>query len=113
MITWVHVMNKYFTVLVFIFIILFTSPMWTLVHADDVNYCHDKASWKKWDELIKKHPHDMDIQMLHAVRIGFCKKIEDGSITFEMASEAFNHLHKTVLQRAHEKKEQWLKDKQL
>lgn len=106
-------MNRCLIFLVSIFIISLTSPMWTWAYADEVNYCHDKASWKEWDKLIKKHPHDMDIQMLHAVRIGFCKKIEDGSITFEMASEAFNHLHKTVLQRAQDQKEEWLKGKQL
>ena len=106
-------MNRNLIFLVSIFIISFTSPMWTWGYADEVNYCHDKESWKEWGELIKKHPHDMDIQMLHAVRIGFCKKIEDGSITFEAANKAFNRLHETVIKRAKETKEQWLKGKQL
>ena len=41
----------------------------------------------------------MDIQMLHAVRIGFCKKIENGTITFEVARDAFNRLHETVVKK--------------
>lgn len=106
-------MNRCLIFLVSIFIISFTISMWTWVYADEVNSCHDKESWKEWDQLIKKHPHDKDIQMLHAVRIGFCKKIEDGSITLEIANEAFNHLHKTVLQRAQEQQEQWLKGQSL
>lgn len=81
--------------------------------AEDVNYCQDKASWKKWDELIQKYPHDMDIQMLHAVRIGFCKKIEDGSVEFDIAQYAFNRLHDMVIKRAKTPNGQWLKDKQL
>lgn len=55
----------------------------------------------------------MDIQMLHAVRIGFCKKIEDGSISNEMAVDAFDHLHKTVIERAQKAKEQYKRNEQL
>ncbi len=68
---------------------------------------------KQWDALIEKYPGNMDIQMLHAVRIGLCKKIEDGSISFETASEAFNGLHETVYKRAIEERKQWLKDHRL
>jgi len=46
----------------------------------DKNNCHDKESWKDWDKLVEKYPHDMDTQMLHAVRIGFCKTINMGFI---------------------------------
>ena len=77
------------------------------------NYCHDKDAWKEWDELVAKHPHDMDVQMLHAVRIGFCKKIKDGSISNEMAVDAFDHLHKTVIERAQKAKEQHKRNEQL
>lgn len=102
-------MNRQLISLVLFLIISFTSPMWSWTYADEVNYCHDKESWKEWDELIKKHPHDVDIQMLHAVRIGFCKKIEDGSITFKAANKTFNRLHEMVIRRAKESREQWLK----
>lgn len=81
--------------------------------AEDKNFCHDKDSWKEWDELVLKYPHHMDIQMLHAVRIGFCKKIEDGTISFEMARDAFNRLHETVIKNAKEEQNQKLKNKQL
>lgn len=83
------------------------------VEAQDKNFCHDKKSWEEWNELIQKYPHDMDIQMLHAVRIGLCKKIEDGSISFEVARDAFNHLHETVFKKAKARKEQQIRNKQL
>lgn len=57
------------------------------------NYCHDEVSWADWDELVRKYPEDTSLQMLHALRIGFCKKIEDGTISFEKASMIFNKLH--------------------
>ena len=77
------------------------------------NYCKDKDSWKEWDVLVQKYPHSMDIQMLHAVRIGFCKKIDDGTISLETARDAFDQLHETVFKKAKEEQKQWLKNKQL
>ena len=77
------------------------------------SYCKDKESWKKWDELVQKYPHSMDIQMLHAVRIGLCKKIEDGTISFKAAGDAFNHLHETVYKKAKKEQNKWLENKQL
>jgi hypothetical protein len=97
------------TILFLLLMIVFTLP----VHAQKTNYCHDPESWKEWDELVEKYPHDMDIQMLHAVRIGICKKIEDGSISFETAGDAFNKLHETVYERSLEAQKQWLKDHRL
>jgi len=95
-------------ILIFLIVILCTFPAF----AQD-NYCKDKESWKEWDELVQKYPHSMDIQMLHAVRIGFCKKIEDGTISFKIAKDAFNHLHETVYKKTKKEQSQWLKNKQL
>ena len=95
-------------ILIFLIVILCTFPAFA-----QENYCKDKESWKEWTELVQKYPHNMDIQMLHAVRIGFCKKIEDGTITFEVASDAFNYLHETVYKKAKKEQNQWLKNKQL
>jgi hypothetical protein len=89
--------------------LLFTLP----AYAQETNYCHDPKSWEEWDALLEKYPGNMDIQMLHAVRIGLCKKIESGSISFETASDSFDLLHQTVYERALEVQQQWLKDHRL
>ena len=47
------------------------------------NHCKDQESWKEWDALIQKYPDDLDIQALHALRLGLCAKIERGEITIE------------------------------
>ena len=99
-------MKKILLILIFV---VFTTPAF----AQDENFCKDKESWKEWDTLVQKYPHSMDIQMLHAVRIGFCKKIEDGTISFEVAKDAFNHLHETVIKKAKNKQNQYLKNKKL
>ena len=62
------------------------------------NYCLDKESWKEWDDLAGKYPNDEDVQTLHALRLGLCFKIEQGSITFEQAREIFNRAHEMVYQ---------------
>jgi len=82
-------------------------------HAQDHNYCHDKKSWQEWDELIRKNYHDMDIQFLHAVRIGFCEKIEAGTIEFDTAREIFNALHEKVLEKAQKEKQRMLENSEL
>lgn len=96
-------------VFILILILLCTLP----VHAEETNYCHDPETWEEWNELVEKHPHNMDIQMLHAVRIGFCKKIEDGSIDFETARDVFNELHETVYERAKQERQQALEKQKL
>ncbi len=65
---------------------------------EQTNYCLDKESWKEWDELVQKYPNDDDIQILHALRIGLCTKIERGSITFEQANAIFNRANYMVIQ---------------
>ena len=68
------------------------------------NYCLDKKSWKEWDDLAGKYPDDKDVQTLHALRVGLCLKIKQGSITFEMAREIFNRAHEMVIQKT---KSEW------
>jgi hypothetical protein len=68
------------------------------------NYCHDQETWKEWDDLIRKYPNDRDLQALHALRIGLCIKIDQGSISFEDATDIFNMAHNSVIEKA--KKEQ-------
>jgi len=61
------------------------------------NYCKDPKSWKEWDALVKKYPTDMDIQFLHALRLGLCAKIERGDLTLNQAIEIFDRYHGAVI----------------
>lgn len=70
---------------------------------DNKNYCNDKQSWKEWSELVAKYPHDMELQTLHAIRIGLCKKIEEKTISFETAKKIFNQLHDSVIKNTETK----------
>lgn len=48
---------------------------------------------------FRTYPNDEDIQILHALRIGLCTKIERGSITFEQANDMFNRAHDMVIEK--------------
>ncbi len=83
------------------------------VYAQEPNYCHDKQSWEEWDALVLKYPNDQDVQILHAVRIGLCRKIEAGTISFDVARDAFNHMHKIVVEKAKQEEKRYLENRQL
>ena len=89
--------------------ILLSTPAF----AEDKNYCNDKESWKEWNELALKHPHDMSVQFLHAVRIGFCEKIENGTIELDIASGVFNKLREDLLRGLEEEGEQQKENSEL
>jgi hypothetical protein len=62
------------------------------------NYCHDVESWTEWNAMVKKYPDDIPLQMLHALRIGLCKKIEEKSITFEEANQLMNNMSDKLIE---------------
>ncbi|MDY6905548.1 MAG: hypothetical protein SWH61_12785 [Thermodesulfobacteriota bacterium] len=63
------------------------------------NYCQDPASWEKWEALCEKYPHDKNIQILHALRIGLCRKVEQGDLTVPQATDIFETARKSVIQQ--------------
>lgn len=63
------------------------------------NYCKDPVSWKEWADLVAKYPNDSDVQTLHALRIGLCAKIEQGSITLDEAIRLFDRAQRMVVEK--------------
>ena len=84
--------------IIILFIVLAIS---ITAFAEDLqqNYCHDPESEKKWEKLANKYPENMDLQLLHAIRIGLCKKVEYGTISFQNASIIFNRLHIQLIEK--------------
>ena len=71
----------------------------SLVYAESENYCHDKESWKEWDILVEKNPNDMEVQALHALRIGLCAKMDKGGITLEQATEILESAREAIIEK--------------
>ena len=74
----------------------------SLGYAESENYCHDEKSWKEWDALVEKNPNDMEVQALHALRIGLCAKVDRGGITLEQATEIFESAREAIIQKRKE-----------
>ena len=72
------------------------------VSAESENYCHDKESWKEWDTLVERNPNDMEVQALHALRIGLCAKVDKGGITIDQAIEIFESAREAIIQKRKE-----------
>jgi hypothetical protein len=73
--------------------------------ADPVNFYHDEATWRQWTELARENPGDDQLQMLHALRIGLCIKIEQGSISFDRANQLFNRAHESTIEQRRQEEE--------
>ena len=81
-----------------ILILMLISALQNTALAETENYCSDPESWKQWNELVQKHPNDLEVQALHALRIGLCVKIENGSTTPEQAIEIFETARETIFE---------------
>ena len=70
--------------------------------AESENYCHDQESWKEWDALVEKNSNDTEVQVLHALRIGLCVKVDRGGITLDQATEIFESAREAIIQNRQE-----------
>jgi hypothetical protein len=79
------------------------------------NYCHDPEANAEWEELIENHPNDMQVQALHALRIGLCQKVDNEVLTIPEATKIFEDMRKALIERRamQERAEQMMKEKEL
>lgn len=66
------------------------------VYADDSAFCNDPAMWERFDAMAAEYPEDIPLQILHALKIGLCVKISQGSISTGSAITLFNDMLDTV-----------------
>jgi hypothetical protein len=87
-------------ILLAILFLALLSPAISL--AEPENYCLDQNSWAEWDELVANNPNDMEVQTLHALRIGLCFKVDRGGITIDQATEIFESAREAIIQKRKE-----------
>jgi len=66
------------------------------VYADGPSFCDDPGTWKYFESMTQKYPDDIPLQILHALKIGLCNKIQQNSITETEAINLFNEMVDTV-----------------
>jgi hypothetical protein len=81
----------------------------------ETNYCHDPKANAEWEELIENHPNDMQVQALHALRIGLCQKVDNDVLTIPKATKIFEDMRKALIKHRSREKlmEENLKEKDL
>ena len=77
-------------------IILLIMAVYWPVYADDSAFCNDPAGWGHFDAMVADLPEDIPLQILHALKIGLCVKIDQGSISTGAAITLFNDMVDTV-----------------
>jgi hypothetical protein len=68
----------------------------------DANNCHDQDAWTDWQERADRLAHDEEIQVLHALWMGLCFKVERGDIGFTEAERIFESARQTFIQQRRE-----------
>ena len=63
------------------------------------NYCQDSESWSEWDALVEKYPGDIDINALHALRLGLCMKVERGDLFDWEATIIFENARESIINK--------------
>lgn len=88
-------MKRLILCLVIVFGVLFT-----LSAGAEENYCHDPEAEAQW-------------QVLHALRIGICIKVDRGVLTLDEGTQIFERARAALIgQRGSEKRQKELKEKQ-
>jgi len=82
-----------------IIILLLLLGIYGVSAAEPDNYCHDAESWNEWDSMVKKYPEDIPLQILHALRIGLCIKIEQKSISLQDATQLMNDMSDDLIKK--------------
>ncbi len=87
---------------VIMLLMVISLPVW----ADDSIFCNDPAMWEHFDAMAAEYPEDVPLQILHALKIGLCVKISQGSISTGAAITLFNNMLETLADRRGEDDEQ-------
>lgn len=66
----------------------------TVAWAGDIGekFCNDQKGWDHFNNMVQEYPNDMSVQILHALKIGLCKKIQNNSISPSEAVDLFNNM---------------------
>ena len=86
-------------------IVLFLALCWP-VYANDSAFCNDPDMWDHFNAMVAENPNDVPLQILHALKIGLCAKISQGSISIGAAITLFNDMVDTVANKRGEADEQ-------
>jgi hypothetical protein len=73
---------------------------------DQETFCNDPAVIANWDKQAREFPYDNAVQTLHALWLGLCEKIHEGTIEAPAAITLFElERARQTLERAREEQD--------
>jgi hypothetical protein len=76
------------------------------VYSDNSKFCNDPPHWEHFNSMVADDPENIPLQILHALKIGLCVKIEQNSISTEEAIGLFYDMIDTVIEKVDEAEKQ-------
>jgi hypothetical protein len=76
------------------------------VYSDNSKFCNDPPHWEHFNSMVADDPENIPLQILHALKIGLCVKIEQNSISIEEAIGLFYDMIDTVIEKVDEAEKQ-------
>jgi hypothetical protein len=76
------------------------------VYSDNSKFCNDPEHWEHFNNMVAESPDDIPLQILHALKIGLCVKIEQNSISTQQAIGLFYDMIDTVIEKVDEAEKQ-------
>ncbi len=61
------------------------------------DFCNDPDANLQWASLVREYPDDMQIQTLHALRVGLCLKVDRGELNVDQAAEIFENMKRALI----------------
>ena len=95
----------------FLLVLLILSTNQALAEVE--HFCDDPQAEAEWEALIQKYPNDLNVQTLHALRIGLCEKIDQGELGVPDAIAIFEAMRSATVNRAFQKRLQSLEESEL
>ncbi len=75
------------------------------VYPDDFKFCNDPPHWEHFNAMVANDPENIPLQILHALKIGLCVKIDQNSISTQEAIGLFYDMLDTVIEKTDEAEE--------
>ena len=80
------------------YLIILILCVGTLAWADEgEKFCNDPRAWEHFNSMVEEYPTDISLQILHALKIGLCVKIQNDSISPSEATQLFNDMVDTAV----------------
>jgi hypothetical protein len=76
------------------------------VYSDNSKFCNDPPHWEHFNSMVADDPENIPLQILHALKIGLCVKIEQNSISTEEAVGLFTDMLNTLIDKVDEAEKQ-------